>query len=102
MQGAAVWSKDHQLLQHGTGEIWMDEEWDQPCGVHPGLQIGDIAVPPAMTDTVGQEDTIAPEKAKKEVPSLLFHSVEAPNLWVCGCKTTPYFIRPRRCRFPIK
>lgn len=40
---------------------------DQPCGVHPDLQAGGVAVPPAMTDTVGQEDTTSPEKAKKEV-----------------------------------
>lgn len=55
------------MLQCGTGGVWMDEEWDQPSGVHPDLQVGGIAVPPAMTDTVGQKDTTAPEKAKKEV-----------------------------------
>lgn len=58
------------MLQCGTGGGWMDEEWDQPCGVHPDLQVGGIAVPPAMTDTVGQKDKTAPEKAKVEVKFL--------------------------------
>lgn len=48
----------------------MDEKWDQPCGVHPDLQVGGIAVPPEMTNTVGQEDTTVPEKPKKEVKFL--------------------------------
>lgn len=42
----------------------MDEERDQPCGVHPDLHVGSVAVPPAKTDTVAQE------KAKKEVKFL--------------------------------
>lgn len=43
---------------------------DQPCGLHPDLQAGGVAVPPAMTETAGQEDTTSPEKAKKELKFL--------------------------------
>lgn len=52
----------------------MDKEWDQPCGMHPHLQVGGTAVPPALTDTVGQEDKTAPEKAKKDVKFLPSYS----------------------------
>lgn len=43
----------------------MDEEG--PTLLHPHLQAGGVAVPPAMT---GQEDTTSPEKAKKELKFL--------------------------------
>lgn len=50
----------------GSGEMRRD----QPRGVHPDLQAGGVAVPPAMTDTAGQKDTTSPEKAEKEVKFL--------------------------------